>query len=178
MPNSSKEDRSYDHLLGTVTDSSSSLSHQTEDKLDLSKTLNEADSVIELLEETARIEKRVVEKGRIRVSTRTEVSEQVLRETLRGDAVHVTRVPIDRVIAEGETAPQIRHEGGLTIIPVLEEVLVVEKRLVLKEEVHIRHSASDENVEVPVTLRRQRAVIEHVRPEGDTTETPSVEKGS
>ena len=178
MSNSSEADRSYNHPLGTVADSTSTHSNTTAAKLDLSDASNEADTIIELVEETARIEKRLVEKGRIRVTTRTEVSEQVLRETLRGDAVHVTRVPIDRVIAEGETAPQIRHEGGLTIIPVLEEVLVVEKRLVLKEEVHIRHSASDENVEVPVTLRRQRAVIEHVRPEGDTTETPSVEKGS
>jgi uncharacterized protein (TIGR02271 family) len=141
-------------------------------------SLTEADAVIELVEETARIEKRVVETGRVRVSTRTEATEQILRETLRGDSVEVTRVPIDRVISEGETAPQIRNEGGLTIIPVLEEILVVEKRLVLKEEVHIRHTASDESVEVPVTLRRQRAVVERVSPEGEITETSEAETGS
>jgi stress response protein YsnF len=37
-----------------------------------------------------------------------------------------------------ETAPEIRTEGDVTILPVVEEVLVVEKRLVLKEELHIR----------------------------------------
>lgn len=37
--------------------------------------------LVPLVEETARIKKRVVEMGRIRVSTRTETVEQVLRET-------------------------------------------------------------------------------------------------
>ena len=55
---------------------------------------------------------------------------------------------------------------GVTIIPVLEEILVVEKRLVLKEEVHIRRSTAGEEVEVPVTLRRQRAVVERVSLDG------------
>ena len=142
------------------------------------QSITGSDAVIELVEETARIEKRLVETGRVRVSTRTETTEQVLRETLRADAVGVTRVPIGRVIAEGETAPQVRDVGGVTIIPVLEEVLVVEKRLVLKEEVHIRRTSSGEDVEVPITLRRQSAVVERVSPEGEITETPAVETGS
>jgi stress response protein YsnF len=52
---------------------------------------------------------------------------------------------------------------------VLEEVLVVEKRLVLKEELHIRRRVETETVEVPVTLRKQRAVVER-EPQG----TPSL----
>lgn len=123
---------------------------------------------VPVVEETARIEKRAVETGRVRVSTRTETLEQVLRESLRGEAVGITRVPIDREIAAGEAAPQVRTEGGVTIIPVLEEVLVVEKRLMLREEVHIQRTFSAEDVEVPVTLRRQRAEIEHVEPSETT----------
>jgi uncharacterized protein (TIGR02271 family) len=132
--------------------------------------------IIPVIEETARIDKRVVETGRVRVQTRTETSEQVLRETLRGDAVEVTRVPIDRVIAEGEAAPTVRTENGVTIIPVLEELLVVEKRLVLKEEVHISRTTSDEDVEVPVTLRQQHAVVERVSADGNVSEVPPQEK--
>jgi hypothetical protein len=37
-----------------------------------------------------------------------------------------------------ETAPEIRTEGDVTIAPVVEKVFVVEKRLVLEEELHIR----------------------------------------
>ena len=136
----------------------------------------DAEAVIPIVEETARIDKRFVEKGRVRVSTHTETIEEVLHERLRSEAVGVTRVPVDRVVAEGETAPTVRTEDGVTIVPVLEEVLVVEKRLVLKEEVHIRHTRSGEDVEVPVTLRRQRAVIERVSPEG-RAEEQSAEPG-
>ena len=131
-----------------------------------------------LIEETARIDKRAVETGRVRVSTHTETIDQVLRETLRSDMVGVTRVPLNRTLAEGEAVPQIRTENGVTIIPVLEEILVVEKRLVLKEEVHVRQTTSGEDVEVPVMLRRQHAVVERIGPDGQqndplptTTET-------
>lgn len=131
---------------------------------------------IQVVEETARIEKQMVETGRVRVRTRTETTEEMLRETLRSDVVGVTRVPIDRVIAEGEVAPIPRTEDGVTIIPVLEEVLVVEKRLVLKEEVHICQTSSGEAVELPVTLRRQHAVVERVSADGHATEVPQQEK--
>jgi uncharacterized protein (TIGR02271 family) len=127
--------------------------------------------VLPVIEETARIEKRIVETGRVRVRTETEAQDQVLRESLRSEAVDVTRVPIDRTLAEGEAIPGIRDVDGVTIIPVLEEILVVEKRLVLKEEVHIRKTSADEDVEVPVTLRRQRAVVERLSADGHVTDT-------
>jgi stress response protein YsnF len=49
----------------------------------------------------------------------------------------------------------IRTEDGVTIIPVLEEVLVVEKRLVLKREIRISKRSNLETVEIPVSLRKQ-----------------------
>ena len=123
-----------------------------------------------VVEETARIDKRVMETGRVRVSTRTETVDQVLRESLRSDTVEVTRVSVNRTLSEGEVPPAVRDEDGVTIIPVLEEILVVEKRLVLKEELHIRRSSADDNVEVPVALRKQHAVVERVDPEGHASE--------
>ncbi|MCJ2137319.1 YsnF/AvaK domain-containing protein [Methylobacterium sp. J-026] len=126
--------------------------------------------VLPLIEETARIDKQAVETGRVRVSTRTETVDQVLRESLRSQTVEVTRVPVNRTLSEGEVPPVIREENGVTVIPVLEEILVAEKRLVLKEEVHVRRSSADEDVEVPVTLRKQRAVVERVSPDGHASE--------
>jgi uncharacterized protein (TIGR02271 family) len=132
--------------------------------------------MIPVVEETARIEKQAVETGRVRVRTETETQDQILRESLRSDNVAVTRVPVNRTLAEGEAAPVARVEGGVTIIPVLEETLVVEKRLVLKEEVHIRQSSADEDVEVPVTLRKQRAVVERLSADGHVTDTTAQTK--
>ena len=53
----------------------------------------------------------------------------------------------------------------MTIVPVVEEVLFVEKRLVLKEEMHIRRDVKTETVAVPVSLRKQEAVVERVAPQ-------------
>jgi len=47
----------------------------------------------------------------------------------------------------------------VTIVPVLEEVLIIEKRLVLKEEVHISKRTVTEEAEVTVPVRKQRAII-------------------
>jgi len=58
--------------------------------------------------------------------------------------------------------PDIRTENGVTIVPVVEEVLVVEKRLVLKEELHIRRNTHNEDVEMPVEIRKHRVEIERI----------------
>jgi stress response protein YsnF len=112
---------------------------------------------LSIVEEELHVEKRQVATGRVTVRTTTEVSEEVARATLAGESVEVTRVPVNREI---DAAPSIRTEGDVTIIPVVEEVIVVEKRLVLKEEIHLRRTVTREDVAVPVKLRKQRATIE------------------
>jgi stress response protein YsnF len=54
------------------------------------------------------------------------------------------------------------------IVPVLEEILVVRRQLVLKEELHIQRRVETEAVQVPVTLRKQRAIVEREVPDGST----------
>jgi stress response protein YsnF len=113
--------------------------------------------VVPIVEEELRVSKRQVVKGRVRVRTVVDTVEEVARETLRSETVEVTRVPIDREVTE---APTVRTEDDVTIVPVLEEVLVVEKRLVLKEELHLRRKLETETFEQPVTLRKQRVEVE------------------
>lgn len=127
-----------------------------------------SESVIPRVEETLHVEKRETVTGRVRVQTRVDLVEEVARASLDSEVVDVKRVAVDRVVT---TPPEVRTEGDVTIIPVLEEILVVEKRLVLKEELHIRRSVSSEEVSVPVTLRKQRAVVEHLP--GDDEDDPA-----
>ena len=115
-----------------------------------------------MVEETARIDKREVQTGRVKVHL-VETSEQMVREALSSQNVKVTRVPVDQPVTR---VPVIRTENGITIVPVLEEILVVEKRLILREELHIEQEVSHETVEVPVSLRKQRAVVERVGAQG------------
>jgi uncharacterized protein (TIGR02271 family) len=114
------------------------------------------EEVIPLVEERVVVDKRRVESGRVRVRTRVETREEIVRAELARDEVIVDRVPIGR---EVQTVPDIRQEGEVTIMPVVEEVLVVEKRLVLVEEIHLRRRRTIEEYAQPVTLASQRAEI-------------------
>jgi stress response protein YsnF len=121
-----------------------------------------SEEIIPLVEETVTLGKRQVVTGRVRVQTLTDAVEELAHAEVQRETVEVTRVPIDRMV---ETAPAIRTEGDVTILPIVEEVLVIEKRLVLKEELHIRRRIETEAVEVPVTLRKQRAIVERLDPD-------------
>jgi len=55
--------------------------------------------------------------------------EQLIDEELTQVRVEIERVPIDRAV---DVVPPIRQEGDITIIPVVEEIVVVERRLVLR----------------------------------------------
>jgi len=105
----------------------------------------------------------VHETGRVRVSLRTEVEQREVVETLHSEAVQVEHVPIGRTLAEGEAAPQPRQGvDGSWIIPVVEEVLVIERRLVLREELHMRLRRTEQTFREVVPLRRQEASVERI----------------
>ena len=113
--------------------------------------------LIPLVEERLALTKRQVAGGAIRVSTRTEVHDEVAELEVDRYRVEVTRVPVGRLV---EAAPAARTEGDTTIVPVLEERLVVVKQLFLKEELHIRHVLEREVKRETVPLRSQRATVE------------------
>ncbi|KAB0676183.1 YsnF/AvaK domain-containing protein [Aureimonas leprariae] len=126
-----------------------------------------SDTVIDVVEETARIDKVEHVTGTVRVQLVTDTVEETLRDAVSKRSVSIERVPVDRMI---DAVPEPRLENGVTILPVVEERLVVEKRLFLVEEVHIRHETTSENVAIPVTLRQQRVVVERSSDETNPTE--------
>ncbi len=115
--------------------------------------------VIQLFEESVAVTKRRVDAGGVKVDVRTRNVDEVVRTTLEREILEVVRVPVDKVV---DRAPEVRVEGDVTIIPVMEEVVVVEKRLVLREELHVRRRATSEPFEQPVALRRQEATVERL----------------
>jgi uncharacterized protein (TIGR02271 family) len=125
--------------------------------------------VLPLVEEELRVEKRSLVTGKVRVRSVVEHVEEIARASLEDEQVEVTRVPIEREVQE---RPVVRQEGDVLIVPLLEEIMVVEKRLVLREELHIRRRVTREDVEVPMTLRRERGVVEResATPEGRVAE--------
>ena len=66
--------------------------------------------------------------------------EVTLDERLFADEVAVERVPVNRIV---DQMPETRQEGDVLIVPVVEEVLMVQKRLLLKEEVRIQRRRNE-----------------------------------
>lgn len=118
---------------------------------------NEFVEVIPVIQEAIRVEKREFESGRVVVHKTVVERDEVVDIILRQQDLSVERVPVGRVVEE---APQTRQEGDTLIVPILEEVLVVEKRLVLKEELHIRKQSSERTEQKTVRLRSEQVEIE------------------
>ncbi len=118
--------------------------------------------VIPIVEEMLTVDKREVITGGIRLTKRVTEREEVVDEALLRESVTVERVPINQIVTE---APAARQEGDTLIVPVLEEVLVTEKRLLLKEEVRITRTQKTVHDPQTVTVRSEEAVLEDILPE-------------
>lgn len=114
-------------------------------------------SAIPLIEERLSIAKRQVETGRVRVRVTVEERAETVTEQLLREELQIEHVPKNERLTE---VPLVRLEGITTIIPVVKEVLVVEKALMLVEEIHISRHSSAETREIPVNLRTERAHVE------------------
>ena len=115
------------------------------------------DLTLPLVAEHTVVSKETVETGRVRITTHVEERRQLIQEALKHDDVVVERVEIGHVV---QVAPEVRMDGDVLVYPVVEEILVVEKRLVLKEELRISRRSRVETVEREVTLRSVRADVE------------------
>jgi uncharacterized protein (TIGR02271 family) len=114
------------------------------------------EAVIPLAAEEVTVSKQVVETGRVKIARVTHEREQLINELLVRETVEISRTPIGQQV---DAMPAVREEGDTTVIPIVEEVLVVERRLFLKEEVHVRRVRTTERHEESVMLRHQEAVI-------------------
>ena len=115
-----------------------------------------SETVLPLLAEEVAVSKQVVETGRVQIARVTHEREQLIDELLARETVEIDRTPIGKHI---EAMPAVREEGDTIVVPIVEEVLIVERRLFLKEEVRIRRVRSTERHQENVTLRHQEAVV-------------------
>ena len=123
-------------------------------------------ATMRLAAEELSVAKVPTETGRVRVSTHTHEREVLVDENLARETVEIETIPVGLRI---HAVPEVRHEGDTTIIPVVEEILFLEKRLMLKEEIHIRRVRTTERFQKKVTLRHQEAVISRVQGATDQT---------
>src|SRR5580658_7681039 len=125
------------------------------------------ETVIPLFEEELSVSKRVVPTSRVQVSRITHSHEQLVDELLSREQVEVERIAIGKPI---DAMPSVREEGDSIIVPVVEQVLRIERLLILKEEVRIRRVKGTERYQERVTLRKQEAVVNRLSMDETTAE--------
>ena len=112
---------------------------------------------IPILEERLRVGKRQVDLGELRIHTSVDHEEQTISQPVTRDDLVVERVAIGRVLSE---PVESRMEGNWLVIPIMREELVVQKRLVLVEEVRIGKRQVTEEQTLRETVRHTRIELE------------------
>lgn len=112
---------------------------------------------IPVIEERARIDKEAVERAKVRITSSVRERNEVLTEALHHEEVAIERVAIDK---EVDAMPSVRQEGDVTVIPVVEERVVVTRQLVLVEELRVKLTTVEEVVQIPVTLHSTDISVE------------------
>jgi uncharacterized protein (TIGR02271 family) len=126
--------------------------------------MNKNDEVIvPVIEEELATGVRAVKTGAVRVDKRVDKRTRRISAPILHEDVEVRRVPINRVVDE---APKSRRRGDTIIVPVVEEELVVTKRLILKEEIHLVKRRTKGRVVKEVELGRERARVRRLGPDG------------
>ena len=148
-----------DTSLAVHVDSSSEPSAET--------TAETTDTVIPVVEETLKIGKRAVERGRVQLRKYVTERSETADVPLVQERVEVERVSVGRAVDE---AAPVRYEGDTMIVPLYEEVLVVSKQLMLVEEVRITTQRSEHREPQQVTLRREEISVERLNGDGSPAE--------
>ncbi len=105
--------------------------------------------------ETVTVAKRV-RKTSVKATWTTSTRDVAVDEELDREQVIVERVAVGRVV---DAVPPVRQEGDVTILPVVEGEVVITRRLVLREEVHLRRVRTTERNVETVALREQTVSV-------------------
>ncbi|GAC1421241.1 MAG: hypothetical protein NVSMB6_22920 [Burkholderiaceae bacterium] len=116
--------------------------------------------VIPVMQEEMSVGKQRVDSGRgVRVHKTVIQTPHLVEQDLQQDVLSIDHVPCDQLV-DASLLPQVRYEGDTLVIPVIEEVLVVQKQLRLKEEIRITRRSSTVVGRQTVLLRTEQVVTE------------------
>jgi stress response protein YsnF len=146
------------HLLDNATDD------LTQEML-TQEMRDEQSLVFPVIKERVEVQTRARESGVVEIRKTVNERTEVVDLPLQAEEVEVNRVAVNRFV---DTPVPVRHEGNTMIISLLEEVLVVEKRLLLREEVHVKTVRKELHNPQEVLLREERV---------DVVRTPGPDQG-
>lgn len=122
------------------------------------------DVVIPVIREEVRADAVPVVTGGVRVTKRVESHDEIVEQELQKSHVEVKRVKTNRIVDGPQPTQRV---GNILIVPVVSEVLRIEKQWVVTEEIHITEQQERETVQNTVTLNREQAQIERMDSAGN-----------
>jgi uncharacterized protein (TIGR02271 family) len=145
------------HMLTLRTDGSYALPFAVAELDARAAETTQTKTVIPVVEEQVQVDKRTVETGKVRIKKVVHEQQETIDIPLLAEEIEVQRVAVNRNL---DKPVSVRYEGDTLIIPLLEEVLVVQKQLRLKEEVHITKKPIEKRQPQQVTLRREAVTVD------------------
>jgi uncharacterized protein (TIGR02271 family) len=106
----------------------------------------------------ASVRRREADQVNVKKSVRTE--REVVRVPKRREEVDIERVPVEGEAREASTASEADIGEDEVVVQVFEEVVVVSKRVVLKEEIRLRKRVVQDEETVEVDLRKEEVEID------------------
>ena len=112
---------------------------------------------IPVIEEVPVITKKMTETEKVKIKKTVTESPYSKDELLLKEEIVIEHVPRDEIRTE---PAQIRYEGDSMIIPVQEEILVVEKKIKIREELHISWRRTETKKTVTMNLKSEDVTVE------------------
>jgi uncharacterized protein (TIGR02271 family) len=128
-----------------------------------------SETVVPVIAEDLDVSVRKKPVSKVRVEKQVTGHDETVSMPLHRERAEVKRVMINRPV---DGPLPVRREGDTIIMPVVEEVAVVEKRLMLKEEIHVTRRRTTERHEETVTLQREHADVHREDNQGRPLSTP------
>ena len=113
---------------------------------------------LNVLQEQVNIDKKIVESGKVVIHKKVHKEDKDVEVPVSHEEVEIKKVTVNKYVTE---APDVRYEGNTTIIPVIKEVAVIEKKLLLVEEIHVIKHVVEQTEEHVVPLRKEEIQVEH-----------------
>lgn len=112
--------------------------------------------VIPVIEEQVTFDKQVMETGKVRITKRIIEHEELVDVPLMREEISVERIPVNQYV---KAVPQTRQEGDIMIIPVVQEQIFYQKRLLLVEELRVRKQILEDHKPQQITLLKEEVEV-------------------
>jgi uncharacterized protein (TIGR02271 family) len=111
-----------------------------------------------VVEENLKVDKKITEKGKVKISKSVKEESEIINLPTVNEEVKIERFSRNQIIDKLPEA--VRYEGNTMIIPVLQEITVIEKKILLVEEIHITKTSVSSTETKEVTLLKEEVKIE------------------